>query len=80
MVKVNLKDSVNLNNGESKKNKSLKELKFNMNQGDLKLKKKWKSKKLREKEEFKKKDLSKKDLSLKDKEKLKFGNKIEKEK
>lgn len=51
-----------------------------MNQEDLKSKKKWKSKKLKEKEDFKKKELSKKGLSLINKEKLKFGNKREKEK
>ena len=79
-VKVRWKDNVNLSSGELKKNKSSKELKFNMNQEDLKSKKKWKSKKLKEKEDFKKKELSKKDLSLINKEKLKFGNKREKEK
>jgi len=51
-----------------------------MNQEDLKSKKKWKFKKLKEKEDFKKKELSKKDLSLINKEKLKFGDKREKEK
>jgi hypothetical protein len=46
----------------------------------LKFKKKWISKKLKEKEDFKKRDLSRKELRSKDKEKLKFGNKREKEK
>lgn len=43
-----------------------------MSKEDLKLKKKWKCKELKEKEGFLKKNLSKKELNSRDKEKLKF--------
>jgi len=43
-----------------------------MNKEDLKLKKKWRFKELKEKEDFLKRNLSKKELNLRDKERLKF--------
>ena len=80
LAKVKLRDNVNLNNGELKKNKSLKESKYNMKLEDLKSTKRWRCQKLKEKEDFMRRDSNKKDWRLTDREKLKSGNRREKEK